>query len=62
MKKTYTDTEQIGMLYDINIKQNELKIINELLYKFSDDDIKIINKVCDINFKIGFRSAAKLLK
>lgn len=60
--KKYTTTEKILKLYDMNIKQNEINIINNLLEQFDDNDIELINKVCEINFKIGFRSAAEILK
>lgn len=60
--REYTTTEKIGMLYDMSIKERENREINELLDKFNNDDIKLINKVCEINFKIGFRVATELLK
>lgn len=60
--REYTTSEKIGMLYDMSIKENESREINELLGKFNENDMKLINKVCDINFKIGFRVAMELLK
>lgn len=60
--REYTTTEKIGILYDMSIKENESREITELLGKFNDDDIKLINKVCEINFRIGFRVASELLK
>jgi len=62
MENQYTITEQIGFLYDANIKASELTLINKLLSKFSDDDIELINQVCEINFKVGFRAATEILK
>lgn len=60
--KEYTTTEKIGMLYDMSIKEHESREITELLGKFNDDDMELINKACEINFKIGFRVATELLK
>ena len=57
----YTTTEKIGMLYDMNIKEHENREINELLDKFNEDDMELINRVYEINFKIGFRVASELL-
>lgn len=62
MENQYTVTEQIGFLYEANIKANELMLINELLSKFNDDDIELINQACEINFKVGFRAATEILK
>lgn len=58
----YTTTKKIGMLYDMSIKEHENREINELLDKFNEDDMELINRVCEINFKIGFRVASELLK
>lgn len=60
--KEYTITEKIGKLYDMSIKPSECCEINQLLGKFNEDDMELINKVCEINFKIGFRVATELLK
>ena len=61
MRKEYTTTEKIGFLYDSSIRADEANVINDLLDKFSDDDICLINRICEINFKIGFRVASELL-
>lgn len=60
--KEYTINEKIGKLYDMSIKQSECCEINKLLSKFDEDDMELINKVCEINFKIGFRVAIELLR
>ena len=60
--REYTTTEKIVMLYDMSIKEHENREINELLDKFNEDDMELINKVCEINFRIGFRVASELLK
>lgn len=60
--REYTTTEKIQKLYDMSIKERENREINELLDKFNEDDIELINKVCEINFRIGFRVASELLK
>ena len=61
MKKEYTTTEKIGFLYDSSIRQEEIEKIDEVLEKFNEDDIDLINRACEINFKIGFRVASELL-
>ncbi|MGL6186081.1 MAG: hypothetical protein ACRC1T_11960 [Clostridium chrysemydis] len=60
--RKYTTTEKIGKLYDMTINQNEVKEINNLLSSFDEDDMELINRVCEINFKIGFRVANELTK
>lgn len=60
--KEYTTTEKIGMLYEMSIKSSENSEINKLLDKFNEDDMELINKACEINFRIGFRVATELLK
>lgn len=60
--KEYTTTEKILKLYEMSIKSSENNEINELLDTFNDDDMELINKVCEINFKIGFRVATELIK
>lgn len=61
MKKEYTTTEKFGFLYDSTIKPEEVEKIGEVLEKFNEDDMDLINKACEINFKIGFRVASELL-
>lgn len=61
MKKEYTTTEKITFLYDSSIREDEANRISDLLDKFNDDDMYLINRACEINFKIGFRVASELL-
>lgn len=61
MKKEYTTTEKFIFLYDSSIRQEEIEKIDEVLEKFNEDDMDLINRACEIHFKIGFRVASELL-
>ncbi len=60
--KKYATEEKIGFLYESSITQEELIKVNKLLSKFNEDDIELINQVCDINFKVGFRVGVELIR
>lgn len=62
MIKVYNEFEKIEKMYDMEVRQDEVKELNELLESFNDDEIYSITKINHIYFKIGFRCAIDLLK
>ena len=62
IRDRYTTEEKIGFLQETSMTCKEIIELNKLLDKFDESDMELINKACNINFKIGFRAAAELMK